>query len=174
MDHRLILSSNQYTYNYSNLSGEWMNSILFGNQDGFNYYFEHPERDVRGKISSLFWYVYYVEEKGLSDKQLRSAYGNLRSVQQLLFKNGDGDDPQNKIGISMAQQVRRALEEGRGSRSKSCWFILPARADAPEHRTEFVLKSGEPDYVQRVAAEMECHVECQIMTTMHMHTVGYN
>ena len=95
-----------------------MNSILFGNQDGFNYYFEHPERDVRGKISSLFWYVYYVEEKGLSDKQLRSAYGNLRSVQQLLFKNGDGDDPQNKIGISMAQQVRRALEEGRGEQVK--------------------------------------------------------
>ncbi|MCT1401973.1 ABC transporter permease [Paenibacillus sp. p3-SID867] len=118
VDHRLILSSNQYTYNYSNLSGEWMNSILFGNQDGFNYYFEHPERDVRGKISSLFWYVYYVEEKGLSDKQLRSAYGNLRSVQQLLFKNGDGDDPQNKIGISMAQQVRRALEEGRGEQVK--------------------------------------------------------
>lgn len=118
VDHRLILSSNQYTYNYSNLSGEWMNSILFGNQDGFNYYFEHPERDVRGKISSLFWYVYYVEEKGLSDKQLRSAYGNLRSVQQLLFKNGDGDDPQNKIGISMAQQVRRALEEGRGDQVK--------------------------------------------------------
>ncbi|MBX4146093.1 ABC transporter permease [Paenibacillus lautus] len=118
VDHRLILSSNQYTYNYSNLSGEWMNSILFGNQDGLNYYFEHPERDVRGKISSLFWYVYYVEEKGLSDKQLRSAYGNLRSVQQLLFKNGDGDDPQNKIGISMAQQVRRALEEGRGDQVK--------------------------------------------------------
>lgn len=118
VDHRLILSSNQYTYNYSNLSGEWMNSILFGNQDGFNYYFEHPERDVRGKIGSLFWYVYYVEEKGLSDKQLRSAYGNLRSVQQLLFKNGDGDDPQNKIGISMAQQVRRALEEGRGDQVK--------------------------------------------------------
>lgn len=118
VDHRLILSSNQYTYNYSNLSGEWMNSILFGNQDGLNYYFEHPERDVRGKISSLFWYVYYVEEKGLSDKQLRSAYGNLRSVQQLLFKNGDGDDPQNTIGISMAQQVRRALEEGRGDQVK--------------------------------------------------------
>ncbi|RAR42685.1 ABC transporter permease [Paenibacillus sp. MDMC362] len=118
VDHRLILSSNQYTYNYSNLSGEWMNSILFGNQDGLNYYFEHPERDVRGKISSLFWYVYYVEEKGLSDKQLRSAYGNLRSVQQLLFKNGDGDDPQNIIGISMAQQVRRALEEGRGDQVK--------------------------------------------------------
>lgn len=118
VDHRLILSSNQYTYNYLNLSGEWMNSILFGNQDGLNYYFEHPERDVRGKISSLFWYVYYVEEKGLSDKQLRSAYGNLRSVQQLLFKNGDGDDPQNKIGISMAQQVRRALEEGRGDQVK--------------------------------------------------------
>lgn len=118
VDHRLILSSNQYTYNYSNLSGEWMNSVLFGNQDGLNYYFEHPERDVRGKIGSLFWYVYYVEEKGLSDKQLRSAYGNLRSVQQLLFKNGDGDDPQNKIGISMARQVRRALEEGRGDRVK--------------------------------------------------------
>lgn len=118
VDHRLILSSNQYTYNYSNLSGEWMNAILFGNQDGLNYYFEHPERDVRGKISSLFWYVYYVEEKGLSDKQLRSAYGNLRSVQQLLFKNGDGDDPQNKIGISMAQQVRRALEEGKGDQVK--------------------------------------------------------
>ncbi|WP_127593921.1 ABC transporter permease [Paenibacillus lautus] len=118
VDHRLILSSNQYTYNYSNLSGEWMNSVLFGNQDGLNYYFEHPERDVRGKISSLFWYVYYVEEKGLSDKQLRSAYGNLRSVQQLLFKNGDGDDPQNKIGISMAQQVRSALEEGRGDQVK--------------------------------------------------------
>lgn len=118
VDHRLILSSNQYTYNYSNLSGEWMNSILFGNQDGLNYYFEHPERDVRGKISSLFWYVYYVEEKGLSDKQLRSAYGNLRSVQQLLFKNGDGDDPQNTIGISMAQQVRRALEEGKGDQVK--------------------------------------------------------
>lgn len=118
VDHSLILSSNQYTYNYSNLSGEWMNAILFGNQDGLNYYFEHPERDVRGKISSLFWYVYYVEEKGLSDKQLRSAYGNLRSVQQLLFKNGDGDDPQNKIGISMAQQVRRALEEGRGDQVK--------------------------------------------------------
>lgn len=110
VDHRLILSSNQYTYNYSNLSGEWMNSILFGNQDGLNYYFEHPERDVRGKISSLFWYVYYVEEKGLSDKQLREDYGSLRSVQQLLYRNGDGDDPQNKIGINMAQQVRRALE----------------------------------------------------------------
>ncbi|WP_339219916.1 ABC transporter permease [Paenibacillus sp. FSL W7-1332] len=118
VDHRLILSSNQYTYNYSNLSGEWMNSILFGNQDGLNYYFEHPERDVRGKISSLFWYVYYVEEKGLSDKQLREDYGSLRSVQQLLYRNGDGDDPQNKIGISMAQQVRRALEEGRGERVK--------------------------------------------------------
>lgn len=95
-----------------------MNSILFGNQDGLNYYFEHPERDVRGKISSLFWYVYYVEEKGLSDKQLREDYGSLRSVQQLLYRNGDGDDPQNKIGISMAQQVRRALEEGRGERVK--------------------------------------------------------
>lgn len=118
VDHRLILSSNQYTYNYSNLSGEWMNSILFGNQDGLNYYFEHPERDVRGKISSLFWYVYYVEEKGLSDKQLREDYGSLRSVQQLLYRNGDGDDPQNKIGISMAQQVRRALEEGRGDQVK--------------------------------------------------------
>ncbi|OIB03242.1 hypothetical protein AK95_06395 [Paenibacillus sp. LC231] len=118
VDHRLILSSNQYTYNYSNLSGEWMNSILFGNQDGLNYYFEHPERDVRGKISSLFWYVYYVEEKGLSDKQLREDYGSLRSVQQLLYRNGDGDDPQNKIGISMAQQVRRALEEGRGEQVK--------------------------------------------------------
>lgn len=118
VDHRLILSSNQYTYNYSNLSGEWMNSILFGNQDGLNYYFEHPERDVRGKISSLFWYVYYVEEKGLSDKQLREDYGSLRSVQQLLYRNGDGDDPQNKIGISMAQQVRRAMEEGRGDQVK--------------------------------------------------------
>lgn len=116
--HRLILSSNQYTYNFMNLPGEWMNSVLFGNQEGFNYYFEHPERDVRGKISSLFWYVYYVEEKGLSDKQLRSAYGNLRSVQQLLFKNGDGDDPQNKLGMGMAKQVRRALEEGRGDQVK--------------------------------------------------------
>ncbi|MGG3505979.1 ABC transporter permease [Paenibacillus lautus] len=116
--HRLILSSNQYTYNFMNLPGEWMNSVLFGNQEGFNYYFEHPERDVRGKISSLFWYVYYVEEKGLSDKQLRSAYGNLRSVQQLLFKNGDGDDPQNKLGMGMAKQVRRALEEGRGNQVK--------------------------------------------------------
>lgn len=118
VDHRLILSSNQYTYNYSNLPGEWMNAILFGNQDGFDYYFEHPERDVRGKIGSLFWYVYYVEEKGLSDKQLREDYGSLRSVQQLLYRNGDGDDPQNKIGISMAQQVRRALEEGRGEQVK--------------------------------------------------------
>ncbi|OME89346.1 MULTISPECIES: ABC transporter permease [Paenibacillus] len=116
--HRLILSSNQYTYNFMNLPGEWMNSVLFGNQEGFNYYFEHPEQDVRGKISSLFWYVYYVEEKGLSDKQLRSAYGNLRSVQQLLFKNGDGDDPQNKLGMGMAKQVRRALEEGRGNQVK--------------------------------------------------------
>ncbi|MBT2764739.1 ABC transporter permease [Paenibacillus sp. ISL-20] len=118
VDHRLILSSNQYTYNFMNLPGEWMNSVLFGNQEGLNYYFEHPERDVRSKISSLFWYVYYVEEKGLSDKQLRSAYGNLRSVQQLLFKNGGGDDPQNKLGMGMAKQVRRALEEGRGNQVK--------------------------------------------------------
>ncbi|AWP25703.1 ABC transporter permease [Paenibacillus sp. Cedars] len=118
VDHSLILSSHQYTYNISNLSGEWMNSILFGNQDAIYNYYEHPERDVRGKISSLFWYVYYIEEKGLSDKELRSAYLNLRSVQQLLFKNGDGSDPQNKIGISMAKQVRRALEEGRGHQVK--------------------------------------------------------
>ncbi|QOT10079.1 ABC transporter permease [Paenibacillus sp. JNUCC32] len=118
VNHRLILSSNHYTYNFANLPGEWMNSILFGNQGAFHYNFEHPERDVRGKISSLFWYVYYVEEKGLSDKQLRSAYGNLRSVQQLLFKNGSGEDPQNQIGISMARQVRKALEEGRGNQVK--------------------------------------------------------
>lgn len=118
VDNRVILSSNQYTYNFKNLSGEWMNSILFGNQDGFYYYDEQPERDMRGKIASLFWYVYYVEEKGLSDKQLRAAYGNLRSVQQLLFKNGRGDDPQNRIGIGMARQVRKALEEGKGSQVK--------------------------------------------------------
>jgi hypothetical protein len=118
VNHRLILSSNHYTYNFANLPGEWMNSILFGNQGAFHYNFEHPERDVRGKIGSLFWYVYYVEEKGLSDKQLRSAYGNLRSVQQLLFKNGSGEDPQNQIGISMARQVRKALEEGRGNQVK--------------------------------------------------------
>ncbi|MGG3283684.1 ABC transporter permease [Paenibacillus solani] len=118
VDNRVILSSNQYTYNFKNLSGEWMNSILFGNQDGFYYYDDQPEQDMRGKIASLFWYVYYVEEKGLSDKQLRAAYGNLRSVQQLLFKNGRGDDPQNRIGIGMARQVRKALEEGKGSQVK--------------------------------------------------------
>ncbi len=117
-EHSLILSSREYTYFSSNLPGEWVNYMLFGDQPAYYGNYEHPEQDVRNKIGSLFWYVYYIEEKGLSDKQLRSAYGHLRSVQELLFKNGDGTDPQNKIGIGMARQVRRAMKEGKAEQVK--------------------------------------------------------
>lgn len=117
-EHSLILSSRAYTYYSSNLPGEWMNYMLFGDQPSYYGNYEHPEQDVRNKIGSLFWYVYYIDEKGLSDKQLRSAYGHLRSVQELLFKNGDGTDPQNKIGIGMARQVRRAMKEGKAEQVK--------------------------------------------------------
>ncbi|MFH0071025.1 hypothetical protein [Peribacillus sp. NPDC056705] len=116
--HDHIVLSIQDRYNPANLAGEWMNNILFGSQASLGYGYENPERDVRGKISSLFWYLYYIEEKGLSDRQLRSAYMNLRSVQELLFKNGSGTDPQNKIGITMATKVRRALLEGKGDQVK--------------------------------------------------------
>lgn len=115
-EHAIVLSSFQYG---GYMPGEWMNDLLFGGQSGYFFEYEHPERDVRDKITSLFWYVYYVEEKGLSDEQLRGAYAYLRSVQQLLFKNGEGSgDLQNRIGIGMARQVRRALEEGKSKQVK--------------------------------------------------------
>ncbi|WP_235439902.1 hypothetical protein [Paenibacillus sp. DMB20] len=115
MENAMIISSDNSYYNnvVDSLPGEWMNFMLFGSQNGLYMYSsdQHPETDVRSRISSLFWYVYYRQESGLSDKELVNGYYWTRSVQLLLFKDNDYDP--NGIGRKMAKQVSRALRKGK-------------------------------------------------------------
>lgn len=112
---RLIISNGIY-YNhsqeFSSLPGEWMNAILFGNQAGYGQYGGSTKAkvDVRDRISSLFWYMYYRQEQGLSDRELVQNYNWTRSVSLLLYKNND-DDPTG-IGRKMSAQVSHALRRG--------------------------------------------------------------
>lgn len=96
----------------NSLPGEWMNIILFGDQKG--YELDEPsgtvESDVRAHISSLFWYVYYRQEEGLTDKEQADYYNWTRSVRLLLFKDKNLDP--KGIGRKMSAQVSHALKRG--------------------------------------------------------------
>ncbi|WP_054956912.1 ABC transporter permease [Paenibacillus dakarensis] len=113
-DNGLILSFRNYTYDStSGLSGTWMNNMLFGSQEGLMWYSESAdiERDVRGKISSLFWYMYLREAEGLSNEEVVNRYGWTQPIQLLTMKDPDMDP--KGIGRQMLKQVSQALAEGK-------------------------------------------------------------
>lgn len=112
----LLLTSENYNNYYG--SAEWMNAMLFGSQEGFVMYSseDEAEKDVRGRISSLFWYLYYRETNGLSDKEILDQYGWARSVQLLSMKDTDYDP--KGIGIQMRKQVSNALANGKEQQVK--------------------------------------------------------
>lgn len=116
----LIFSSESYSDDFTGigLSGEWMNAMLFGNQKGMSIYTadKDVEKDVRSRISSLFWYLYYRETQGLSDKEILDQYGWARSIQILTMKDLDYDP--KGIGIQMRKQVLNALAKGKEQQVK--------------------------------------------------------
>ncbi|MFI2858041.1 ABC transporter permease [Paenibacillus sp. JSM ZJ436] len=115
----LIISAKYYyQYDIESLPGEWMNTILFGNQAGLREEGLEQEQDVRHLISSLFWYLYYKEEKGLSDAELKHSYGWARSVQTLLHEGDESTDP-NRLGNKLAAQAAKAIQDGRTEQLKS-------------------------------------------------------
>lgn len=111
----MIFSYWYYPNDRNLLSGDWMNSMLFGNQP--SYYHGWPEDDVRAKISSLFWYMYYREVEGLTDEQLKRRYfGRTLQVEQLLYSDEEHDP--NQIGLEMTAMVSKAIEEGHSDKVK--------------------------------------------------------
>lgn len=115
VDNEMILSLTNFINDPSTdgLSGDWMNTILFGGQEGLNIYTgsEETAKDVRGKISSLFWYLYYREAGGLSNEEIVDQYGWKRSIQLLTMKDKDYDP--KGIGRKMLKQVSKALDQGK-------------------------------------------------------------
>lgn len=118
VDNGLILSSRYSFYDSgSGLPGEWMNAMLFGGQEGLAMYSEEDvEEDVRARISSLFWYIYYREAQGVSDEELLDYYGWARSIQMLTMKDSDYDP--KGIGRKMMRQVSKALNKGKEAEVK--------------------------------------------------------
>lgn len=111
----IILSTRNYLNDSdSGLPGEWMNAILFGSQRGITIYNTNKdvEKDVRDKISSLFWYLYYREVEGLSDKDMVNRYGGWSRSIQILTMKGTDYDPKG-IGRQMLRQVSSALDKGK-------------------------------------------------------------
>ncbi|NMO97244.1 ABC transporter permease/M1 family aminopeptidase [Paenibacillus lemnae] len=120
MESDLIISPVYYYYDFdvNSLPGEWMNALLFGNQNGFYRDGRKQQEDVRNVISSLFWYMYYREEKGLTDIQIEEQYSWARSV-QFLFGWVDQETDPDKIRQKMVSQVAKAMKEGKTTQVKA-------------------------------------------------------
>ncbi len=148
VDNGLILSSRTIFYHSgSGLPGEWMNAILFGSQEEFDMYSESDqvEKDVRARISSLFWYLYYREAEGVSDKELRNQYGWARSIQVLTMKDTDYDS--KGIGRKMLNQVSKALSEGKDAEVKELLLYFYNKGiRQPSERNNTFLKEQAISY----------------------------
>ncbi|SMF70228.1 hypothetical protein SAMN05661091_0644 [Paenibacillus uliginis N3/975] len=147
VDNGLILSSRTSFYDSgSGLPGEWMNAMLFGGQEGLVMYSGGDvEEDVRGRISSLFWYLYYREAKGVSDEELMDYYGWARSIQMLTMKDTDYDP--KGIGRKMLRQVSKALNRGKEAEVKELLqHFYNQGISQPGRRDDFFLKEQPISY----------------------------
>ncbi|MNW46366.1 ABC-2 family transporter protein [compost metagenome] len=91
-----------------------MNSMMVGGKEG-DYLISDTKEDVRLQIRALLWYVYYREQEGITNQELRNGWGNAM-LWELYNSNRDVDPDQ--LGLQMAEQVGKAMDEGKSKEVK--------------------------------------------------------
>ncbi|MNW35453.1 ABC-2 family transporter protein [compost metagenome] len=91
-----------------------MNAMMIGSRNG-SYLIENTEDDVRLQIRALLWYVYYREQEGLTDKELKDGWGN--NMLWELYDSNNSIDPA-RLGLRMSEQVGKAIDEGKSKQVK--------------------------------------------------------
>lgn len=96
------------------LSEILVNAMMVGSRSG-DYLIENTKDDVRLQIRALLWYVYYREQKGFTDKDFKDGWGN--NMLWALYNPDSSIDPE-RLGLRMAEQVGKAIDEGKSKQAK--------------------------------------------------------